>query len=448
MFIIYIKLKPIPIEIEIINGAGILMPKRNIESFLDPKYLDEILGSFSKATGLHIEAVNRKGETLAILGNKSRCDFCQFIRSHSKGEKKCLDSYKEATSEAAKWNEPYFFRCHAGLVIWAVPIILDNVFLGSIICGQVLLWKPDEFFLRELKKSNSNDLDFDILQQKIKSLPITSPEQSQAAADMLFVVVNHLVERNIHTMEEENAYHLQRLQIKTDLENRKKQNITEFADYRTYLKKERRFLSYVRLGDKTRAESTLKDLLTDLLTKTAGDKTTIKIRVLELASLSSRAAFEGGADAEQVMVKLQDFNNEINSIERIEEFFFKVHKVIAEFLDGIFKLADKKHLSLVNNARNFIMENYHKPLTLKATADYLFISPSHLSRLFRLELDCTFNDYLTRVRVEKAVELMKKPEFSVEQVSKAIGFKSQSYFAEVFRKYIGVTPLIYKNSLF
>lgn len=423
------------------------MTKRNIESFLDPKYLEEILGSFSKATGLHIEAVNKKGETLAILGNKCRTDFCQFIRGHSKGEKNCIDSYKDATLEAAKWNEPYFFRCHAGLVIWAVPIIVDNVFLGSIICGQVLLWKPDELFLKQLRKSNPK-LDFDTLQQKVASLSITSPEQSQASADMLFVVVNHLVKRNLHTMEEENAYHRQRLQIKADLENRKKQNITEFADYRTYLKKERRFLSYIRLGDKTRAESTLKTLLTDLLTKTAGNKATIKIRVLELASLSSRAAVEGGADAEQVMLKLQDFNNEVDSIERIEEFFFKVHKVIEEFLDGIFKLADKKHLSLVNNARNFIMENYHKPLTLKATADHLFISPSHLSRLFRLELDCTYNDYLTRVRVEKAVELMKRPEYSVEQVSKAIGFQSQSYFAEVFRKFIGVTPLIYKNSLF
>src|SRR3990170_4149570 len=142
------------------------MSKRNIENFLDPKYLEEILASFSKATGLHIEAVNRKGETLAILGNKSRNHFCQFIRSHSKGEKKCLDSYKEATLEAAKWNEPYFFRCHAGLIIWAVPIIVDNVFLGSIICGQVLLWKPDEFFLQQLKKSNPKNIDFDTLQQK------------------------------------------------------------------------------------------------------------------------------------------------------------------------------------------------------------------------------------------------------------------------------------------
>ncbi|WP_407313512.1 PocR ligand-binding domain-containing protein [Desulfosporosinus sp. SB140] len=425
------------------------MTTKNMETFLDPQYLEEILGSFSKATGLHIEAVNRKGETLAILGSKKRNDFCQYIRSNSRGEKKCLASYKEAILEASKWNEPYFFRCHAGMIIWAVPIIFDNVFLGSIICGQVLLWKPDEFFLRELKKSNYKDLDFETLQQKVKSLPISSPEQSQAAADMLFVVVSHLVKRNIHTLEEENAYHQQRLQIKTDLENRKKHNKNaEFIDYGKYLKKERRFLSYIRLGDKTRAENCLKDLLTDLLTKTAGERTTLKVRVLELASLSSRAAVEGGADPEQAMGILKDFNTEINNIERVEEFFVKVHKVISTFLEGIFNLADKKHLSLVTNARNFIIENYYKPLTLKATADYLFISPSHLSRLFRMELDCTFNDYLTRVRVEKAVELLKKPEYSVAQVSKAIGFKNQSYFAEIFRKYIGVTPLIYKNSLF
>ena len=425
------------------------MTKRTIESFLDQNYLSEILGSFSKATGLHIESVNKKGETLAILGNIKRNNFCQYIRSTGKGERKCLTSYKEATTEAVKWNEPYFFRCHAGMVIWAVPIIQENVFFGSIICGQVLLWKPDEFFLRELKNSISKDLDFNILKEKLMNLSISSPEQAQAAADLLFVVVNHLVKRNIHTLEEGNAYRLESLQIKNDLETRKKQKSSlEFTGYGTYLKKERRFLSYIRLGDKTRAENSLKVLLTDLLTKTAGDRTTIKIRILELSSLASRAAVEGGADAEKVMEILKNFNNEIDQMERIEEFFYKVHRVISTFLDGIFKLADKKHLSLVTNARNYIIENYSKPLTIKATAEHLFISPSHLSRLFRQELDCTFNDYLTRVRVEKAVELLKKPEYSVEQVSKAVGFKSQSYFAEIFRKYIGVTPLVYKNSLF
>lgn len=421
------------------------MKQTSLDNILDPKYLEEILGSFSKATGLHIEAINTKGQTVSILGQRERCEFCQLIRSHPQGEKKCIDSYKRASAEAAKWDEPYFFRCHAGLVIWAVPIVVQGTSLGSIICGQVLMWEPDKFFFQELKNSNS-ELDFNELKESVHSLEVISPEQSQAAADLLFVVVNHLVKRNMHEIEEENAYRLQQEQIHHDLEERRKKPVA--TGYDAYLKNERRFLRYIRVGDKTRAENDLRSLLADLYTKAAGDKDTIRVRILELASLTSRAAVEGGADAEQVMIMLNGFNAEIEPIDRIEQFFHKIQDIVETFLGGIFALADKKHLSLVKAARSYIMENCDKPLTVKDAADYLFISPSHLSRLFRQELDCTFNDYLTRVRVEKAVELMKKPELSVEQVAQAVGYKNQSYFAKVFRRYIGVTPLTYKNSLF
>jgi YesN/AraC family two-component response regulator len=169
---------------------------------------------------------------------------------------------------------------------------------------------------------------------------------------------------------------------------------------------------------------------------------------LELATLTSRAAVEGGADAERIMRILKDFTEEINSMDKVEEFFLKIHGIVETFLQGIMALATKKHLSLVNKARDFIMANYNQPLTIDTVARYLFISPSHLSRLFREELGCTINDYITRVRIEQAVEFIKKPEMSVAQVSKAIGISNQSYFAKVFRQYIGVTPLVYKNSLF
>ncbi|MDF2572939.1 MAG: putative sensor domain protein, partial [Sporomusa sp.] len=161
----------------------------------DVKYLEEILGSFSNATGLHIEAVNDKGETFCIPNKADRCDFCRYIRSQPNGLEKCHASYRQATLEAAKWEEPYFFRCHAGLVIWAVPIGVQGASLKSIICGQVLMWKPDRFFFQELKKLNSDIKDFEELKEKAKLLEIVSPSRSQAAADTLFVVVNHLVKR-------------------------------------------------------------------------------------------------------------------------------------------------------------------------------------------------------------------------------------------------------------
>ncbi|HWR44929.1 PocR ligand-binding domain-containing protein [Sporomusa sp.] len=413
----------------------------------DVKYLEEILGSFSKATGLHIEAVNDKGETFCIPNKADRCEFCHYIRSQPHGTEKCHASYRQATFEAAKWEEPYFFRCHAGLVIWAVPIGVKGASLKSIICGQVLMWKPDRFFYQELKKLNADIKDFEELKEKAKLLEVISPSRSQAAADTLFVVVNHLVKRNIHILEQIDTHRMQQ-KIRKDLEERKKLQSGEKNDYSAYLKKERSFLRYIRLGDKTRAEKNLQSLLTCLFTKSAGDKTIIKVRILELATLVSRAAVEGGADAERVMTILKDFNNEADKLERVEEFFCKIQTLVSEFLGDSLALADKKHLSLVNDAKGFIVENHSKPIKIEDVAARLFVSPSHISRLFQQEVHCTVNDYITRVRIEQAVELMKKPELSVEQVSKTIGFQNQSYFAKVFRKFIGVTPLVYRNSLF
>jgi two-component system response regulator YesN len=413
----------------------------------DGKYLEEILGNFSQATGLHIEAVNDKGETFCIPDKADRCDFCRYIRSQPGGEEKCHASYRQATLEAAKWQEPYFFRCHAGLVIWAVPISVKGTSLQSIICGQVLMWEPDRFFFQELKKLNAGIKNFEELKERARQLEVVSPSRSQAVADTLFVVVNHLVKRDLHILEQIDTHRMQQ-KIRQDLEDRKKLQSADLNDYSAYLKKERSFLRYIRLGDKTRAEKNLQELLTCLFTKSAGDVSVIKVRVLELATLVSRAAVEGGANTERTMVRLKDFNQEAGKWVQVEEIFCKIQALVTGFLGDSLSLADKKHLSLVNDAKNFIVENHSKPIKIEDVAARLFISPSHLSRLFQQEVHCTVNDYITRVRIEKAVELMKKPELSVEQVSKAIGFLNQSYFAKLFRKYIGVTPLVYRNSLF
>ena len=422
------------------------MVDRNL---VDLQYLQEVLENFSKATGLHVAIVNKAGESFGLFATAERCEFCRYIRSKPSGVAKCRASYKQATQEASKWEEPYFFRCRAGLVIWVVPISLRGISLGSIICSQVLLWKPDRFFYQELRELNPDVDDFAEMERKVAQLDIIAPDRFQAAADVLYVTVNQLMQRDLLVLEKVDTYKVQQ-QIRKELEERKKQQRStakEENDYGTYIQRERSFLRYIRLGDKTRAEKYLHTLLTQLFVKATGDQRTIKMRIVELAALVSRAAVEGGAEPEVVMVMLQQFNEKLNDCRQMEEFFFRMQKLVGAFLDQSLSLEDKKHGGLVNEAKSFIMENFSRAVKIDDVAAQLFISPSYLSRLFRQELKCTVNEYITRVRVEQAVELMKKPELSVAQVSQAVGFQSQSYFAKVFCKHIGVAPLIYRNSL-
>ncbi|QDR81642.1 PocR ligand-binding domain-containing protein [Sporomusa termitida] len=422
------------------------MVDRNL---VDLQYLQEVLENFSKATGLHVAIVNKAGESFGLFATAERCEFCRYIRSKPSGVAKCRASYKQATQEASKWEEPYFFRCRAGLVIWVVPISLRGISLGSIICSQVLLWKPDRFFYQELRELNPEVDDFAEMEIKVNQLDIIAPDRFQAAADVLYVTVNQLMQRDLLVLEKVDTYKIQQ-RIRKELEERKQQQRStakEENDYGTYLQRERSFLRYIRLGDKTRAEKNLHTLLTQLFVKATGDQRTIKMRIVELAALVSRAAVEGGAEPEVVMVMLQQFNEKINDCRQMEEFFSRMQKLVTAFLDQSLSLEDKKHSGLVNEAKSFIMENFSRSIKIDDVAAQLFISPSYLSRLFRQELNCTVNDYITRVRVEQAVELMKKPELSVAQVSQSVGFQSQSYFAKVFCKHIGVAPLTYRNSL-
>lgn len=409
------------------------------------EYLNDFLKSFFIATGLYAEAVTREGDTLHSLKEISRCEFCEIVRQIPGGVKRCKESYRQAAIESAKWKEPYFFRCHAGLVMWAVPIIIWGEALGAIICGQVLLWKPDDFFWQEQELYHSKYKQFDKLVVAVQKLEVVSAERSQAAADLLFIVVNHLVARNIRVLEDLDQANKLQQKLRLKLEN---YNVTDNKDsinYDSYLKKEQILLNHIRLGDKKSTEATLIGMFADLFALTKGKAEEINKRIFELCCVVSRAAVEGGVDTERAMSILDNYNTDLKEIELI---FQQSNKIIGSYIDDIFAFSDRKHVGMVKKAREYILENYSRQIKVEDVAASLYISSSHLSRLFRQELNCTVLEYLTRVRIEKALSLLKNNENSIQEVSKIVGFKYPSYFVRLFKQYTGITPLAYRNKFY
>lgn len=99
----------------------------------------------------------------------------------------------------------------------------------------------------------------------------------------------------------------------------------------------------------------------------------------------------------------------------------------------------------VHQAVQYIHENYSQPLTIAQLATQAYLSPAYLSMLFRKELGMTVNGYITRVRMEKAKEMLRNPAMKQYDISVAIGYANPSYFVVQFKKYAGVTPSEYRN---
>lgn len=99
-----------------------------------------------------------------------------------------------------------------------------------------------------------------------------------------------------------------------------------------------------------------------------------------------------------------------------------------------------KHRQAVDFMIEYIHEHYAEDLTLGGLADKVYISRNYLSMIFKNMTGETFNNYLTRVRVEKARELLMEKNALVYEVAEKVGYKNVPYFSTVFKKFTGMNP--------
>lgn len=152
----------------------------------------------------------------------------------------------------------------------------------------------------------------------------------------------------------------------------------------------------------------------------------------------------------------------INELENVVNKYLKINVVIcASFLRNdpvqvnivynslCNRLIDKsKKTPLVIEAQKYINRNYsNEDLSISEIANKLEISQTYLTRLFKRELGMTFVDYLTNVRIKNAIILMRDPSLKLYEIAELIGYSTQHYFSNVFKKHVGISPQDYKEGV-
>jgi len=96
-------------------------------------------------------------------------------------------------------------------------------------------------------------------------------------------------------------------------------------------------------------------------------------------------------------------------------------------------------------AVSYVATNYPEKLRLATAARLCDLSPFQFSRNFKKEQGFTFRDFVVRVRIQRAAELMKYSSASVTEAAFVVGFNDLSYFARMFRRQLGVSPSRYRS---
>lgn len=100
---------------------------------------------------------------------------------------------------------------------------------------------------------------------------------------------------------------------------------------------------------------------------------------------------------------------------------------------------------IIKTIKCYIKQNY-KDVTLEDIAKLVYMNPYYLSKFFKQKSGQNFSDYLTEIKMKKAIELMSDLSYKTYEISLMIGYKNPKNFSRAFKNYYGKSPSEYRNS--
>ncbi|HHW00854.1 MAG TPA: response regulator [Clostridiaceae bacterium] len=153
------------------------------------------------------------------------------------------------------------------------------------------------------------------------------------------------------------------------------------------------------------------------------------------------------------MIKEFDANELISyfkSLSRTVCNFEQFKKYLLDFIELFYNLS-KKQLGNDNfniyEVKEFIDSNYCQDIKISLFTNKYFLSREYLMKLFKDEFGCGIYEYVIKVRMEKARELLADPDIKINKISQMLGYSDNNYFSKAFKNYFGISPSDYRNTL-
>jgi len=164
------------------------------------------------------------------------------------------------------------------------------------------------------------------------------------------------------------------------------------------------------------------------------------------ATLFSRAAIRGGMDAEDAISLSDNYiqkSEQINLPNEITELQFHM---VRSFATQVEKLRlERIDSEIKRRVYAYVQKNISMPICSEDIAKALFMSRSHLSTVFKKTTGINLNDYIHIIKISEAKHLLTYSDKSILQISNYLGYSSQSYFCNIFKKYTALTPKEFQN---
>jgi two-component system LytT family sensor kinase len=191
--------------------------KCKLHEFLDVKRLQVLQDNFSKSMMIALVVVDQDG--MPVTSPSGFSSFCARTRLNPNLAQQCQESDKAGGRAAMNALKPVVYRCHCGFVEFAVPIMINDHYLGAFISGQVTVEEEKEqtipYILKNDQILNNNQWLINLPKDKKEM----SYDQFESTASTLLHVSSYLVEQ-AHANNIQRELHTKELELTDELRKR------------------------------------------------------------------------------------------------------------------------------------------------------------------------------------------------------------------------------------
>lgn len=410
-------------------------------SIIEQKKLHELLETFYHCINLPVQVLDENGEILDAFGDTH--NYCKIFRRFLPKNESCAKLHSNASKLSISLGETYIFSCHSNLNHIVFPLTNNSTLLGSILAGPFLMGAPDSLLLSDIgEKYEIPTARLLEMYEEASSLPVFEPSKVTHISRLLFYMCSGLVTDSRTHFNFNHQKLTQQSMINESIQMYKASSQVNSKAYP--YEKEKALITKLKTGDTEAAKALLNDLLGYVFFAEGSNLEIVKSRALELSSLLSRAAIEGGATSDNILKANNQFLMSLQKITNLDDLCYKLQETIDTFTECMFNYIPTKGNEITKKAIRYISQNFAHNLTLDMVAEHVHLNPAYFSTLFKQSTGSSFKEYLNMVRIEESKRLLTNTDYSIIDISLATGFEDQSYFSKVFKKYTGLTPKQYR----
>ncbi|WP_145325220.1 AraC family transcriptional regulator [Paenibacillus xylanexedens] len=229
-----------------------------------------------------------------------------------------------------------------------------------------------------------------------------------------------------------------------DLEDEQCFHRNEAASYPLGL--ERELIQAMRLGKQAEAERVLEQFMSEI-TQTDSTEFQVQQMMLQLLGSVQHMMLQTGVTPYKLFGGCNMYERLSGIREATQMRQWMVNEVFMPYVQEIEERSQEPLKLVVERTMLYIDTHYQNDISLENCADTEQMTPYALSKAFKQVSGINFIDYLTRVRMDAAKQLLRETTMKINDVAAAVGYQ-HSYFNRIFKKQEGVTPSQYRDQWF